>query len=279
MDCDGCHILEPLELVVTNIVRALGRMDTTLIVVIIVIVVVLIGIGVAAYLVGNRRRSARLRERFGPEYERTLAATDDEREAERHLAEREKRHRSLDLRPLDDRERAAFRDRWLQVQGDFVDDPDRAVERADAFVAEVMSARGYPVADFDQRAEDVSVEHPVVVQRYREARDIAQRNARGGVDTEELRHAVTSYRALVDALLDESGEHGSHSRDGARDGGARDGDTRDTVAHREHDGRHDGGRHDGGRRDGGRHDGGRHDGAVAPDATWGRSNHHEEPTR
>ncbi|ODU02687.1 MAG: hypothetical protein ABS81_16870 [Pseudonocardia sp. SCN 72-86] len=196
-------------------------MDTTLIVVIIVIVVVLIGIGVAAYLVGNRRRSARLREHFGPEYERTLAETDDEREAERHLAEREKRHRSLELRPLDDRERAEFKDRWLGVQGDFVDDPDRAVERADSFVAEVMNARGYPVADFDRRAEDVSVDHPVVVQRYREARAIAQRNARGGVDTEELRHAVTSYRALVDALLDESDDHRSDSRDGRDDGGPR----------------------------------------------------------
>jgi len=204
MDCDGCHILEPLELVVTNIVRALGRMDTTLIVVIIVIVVVLIGIGVAAYLVGNRRRSARLRERFGPEYERTLAATDDEREAERHLAEREKRHRSLDLRPLDDRERAAFRDRWL---------------------------------------------------------------------------GVPPSRPWGGARLEEPGGRGPPPREGAGAGGAGEWDPRARAAPGDHAGRHDGGRHDGGRRDGGRHDGGRHDGAVAPDATWGRSNHHEEPTR
>ncbi|GAY10824.1 putative secreted protein [Pseudonocardia sp. N23] len=188
----------------TNIVRAPGLMDTTLIVVIIVIVVVLIGIGVAAYLVGNRRRSARLREHFGPEYDRTLAETDDPKETERHLAEREKRHRSLELRHLDDRERAEFQDRWLGVQSGFVDDPDRAVERADSFVDEVMAARGYPVADFERQAEDVSVDHPVVVQRYREARAISQRNASDGVDTEELRRAVTSYRSLVEALLDES---------------------------------------------------------------------------
>ncbi|MFB9742677.1 hypothetical protein ACFFOU_16330 [Pseudonocardia sulfidoxydans] len=248
---------------------------------IIVIVVVLLGIGVAAYLVGKRRRSERLREHFGPEYERTLARTDDERAAERHLAEREKRHRSLDLRPLDDRERADFRDRWLTLQGEFVDDPDRAVERADTFVAEVMHARGYPVADFDQRAEDVSVEHPVVVQRYREARAIAQRNSRGGVDTEELRHAVTSYRALVDALLDESGDHArgeSHrgSRDGAPDRHAGSG-RHESHGRHESNGRHDA---DGHHEPAGRHEAaGRHDGGVAPDAAWGRSNRHEEPTR
>lgn len=199
----------------TNIVRAPEPMDTTLIVVIIVVVVVLIAIGVAAYIVGARRRSARLREHFGPEYDRSLAETEDPKETERALAEREKRHRDLELRSLDDRERAGFQDRWLGVQSDFVDDPDRAVDRADSFVTELMSARGYPVSDFDRRAEDVSVDHPVVVQRYREAREISQRNARGGVDTEELRKAVTSYRSLVEALLDESGDHhhGSDPRD------------------------------------------------------------------
>ncbi|MGE0839828.1 hypothetical protein [Pseudonocardia sp.] len=259
---------------------------------IIVIVVVLLGIGVAAYLVGRRRRSERLREHFGPEYERAVAETDDERAAERRLAEREKRHRSLDLRPLDDRERAGFRDRWLVLQGEFVDDPDRAVERADTFVAEVMTARGYPVADFDQRAEDVSVEHPVVVQRYREARAIAQRNARGGVDTEELRHAVTSYRALVDALLDESGDHGRGDARGTTGDGSRDGapdrheaDRHEADRHEadRHSDRHETGhhvdRHDAGRHEADRREAARHDGGVAPDAAWGTPNRHEEPTR
>ncbi|GJF03723.1 hypothetical protein PSD17_26830 [Pseudonocardia sp. D17] len=224
----------------TGSVRALGRMDTTLIVVIIVVVVVLVAIGVAAYLVGARRRSARLREHFGPEYERTLAETDDPKAAERRLAEREKRHRSLDLRPLGEHERAEFQNRWLGVQSGFVDDPDRAVERADGFVTEVMSARGYPVADFDRRAEDVSVEHPIVVQRYREAREISRRNARGGVDTEELRRAVTSYRALVEALLDES--------DDGRRGAGRNGDRGNRAA--EAGDRVDGHRTDGHRVDG-----------------------------
>ncbi|MHA6794558.1 hypothetical protein ACVGVM_13775 [Pseudonocardia bannensis] len=183
--------------------------SSAVIVVIIVAVVVLAAIGAAVYLLGGRRRSERLKERFGPEYERSLAETDDRRKTEEQLAEREKRHRKLSLRSLDDRERAGFQDRWIAVQRGFVDDPDRAVERADALIVEIMSARGYPVTDFDQRAADISVEHPVVVQHYREAQRISAANARGGVDTEELRRAVTSYRSLVEALLD---EHGARDR-------------------------------------------------------------------
>ncbi|WP_028931802.1 hypothetical protein [Pseudonocardia asaccharolytica] len=178
-------------------------MNTTwLIVVIILAVVALAVIATVAYLTSRRRHREHLRERFGPEYERTLAETGDRRATEAQLAAREKRHRQLDLRDLDDHERAHFHDRWLRVQGDFVDDPDRAVERADALVAELMTARGYPVGDFERRAEDISVEHPDVVQHYRAAQQISAANAHGRVDTEELRRAVTSYRSLVEALLD-----------------------------------------------------------------------------
>lgn len=198
--------------------------STTLIVVIIVAVVVLAAIGAAVHIVGGRRRSERLKERFGPEYERSLAETDDRRKTEEQLAQREKRHRKLELRDLDERERAEFHDRWLGVQRDFVDDPDRAVERADALVVEVMSARGYPVVDFEQRAADISVEHPVVVQHYREAQRISAANARGGVDTEDLRRAVTSYRSLIEALLDRGGDDPGPTRrpggDGRRTGTA-----------------------------------------------------------
>jgi hypothetical protein len=214
---------------VTGVDRALDLMNTTLIVVIIIAVVVLVAIGVAAYMLNARRRSERLREHFGPEYERSLAETEDPKETERALAEREKRHRSLSLRHLDDGERTRFRDRWLTVQSAFVDDPDRAVERADDLVSEVMSARGYPVADFDRRAEDVSVDHPIVVQHYREARAISQRNSEGRVDTEELRRAVTSYRALVEALLDESDDHASDHDDRRTGGADRDGKHRNQT--------------------------------------------------
>ncbi|WP_214369736.1 hypothetical protein [Pseudonocardia sp. H11422] len=193
--------------------------SSAVIVVIIVAVVVLAAIGAAVYLLGGRRRSERLKEQFGPEYERSLAETDDRRKTEQQLGEREKRYRKLNLRSLDDRERAEFQDRWIAVQRDFVDDPDRAVERADALIVEVMSARGYPVTEFEQRAADISVEHPVVVQHYREAQRISAANARGGVDTEGLRRAVTSYRALVEALLDDDGHRQSHEE--PRNGQAR----------------------------------------------------------
>lgn len=201
--------------------RADHRMSsTTLIVVIIAVVVVLVAIAAAARFMGGKRRSEQLRERFGPEYERHLAESGDPARTERELADREKRHSELDLRQLDDRERETFRNRWTDVQREFVDDPNRAVDHADSLVNEVMSARGYPVDDFEQRAADVSVEHPVVVQRYREARRIAADNRSGRADTEQLRNAVTSYRELVGALLgDEPGDggHNGHSpRNSAR---------------------------------------------------------------
>ncbi|GAA1832892.1 hypothetical protein GCM10009836_08780 [Pseudonocardia ailaonensis] len=182
--------------------------STTLIVVVVVVVIVVLGLAAFAWSTAGRRRSARLRERFGPEYEHQLARTDDPAETDRVLAEREKRHRSIKLRDLDDRERATFERRWTDVQREFVDDPDQAVQHADALVDEVMSARGYPVDDFEQRAADVSVDHPVVVQRYREARRTAEANRQRKADTEELRRAVTNYRELVDALLGHEPDHG-----------------------------------------------------------------------
>jgi len=123
------------------------------------------------------------------------------------LRDRAKRHDELELRTLDSSERADFDRRWTAVQAEFVDDPSTAVRDADGLVVEVMSARGYPVEeDFDRRADDLSVEHAEVVQRYREARRIAEANEDGRVDTEDLRQAVTSYRALVQALLADDGD-------------------------------------------------------------------------
>jgi hypothetical protein len=184
--------------------RAFRPMNsTTVIIVIIVAVVVLAAIAAAVYIVGARRRSDRLQQRFGPEYEHHLAETEDRRKTEQQLVEREKRYKTLELRTLDAGERAGFEKRWTEVQGKFVDDPNQAVQRADALVVDVMSARGYPVDGFEQQAADISVEHPAVVHHYREAQRISNRNARGEVDTEELRRAVTSYRSLIEALLDD----------------------------------------------------------------------------
>lgn len=174
-----------------------------MIVLIVVIVLLVIALAAAGVLLSQRRRSERLQEHYGPEYERTLSETGSPREAEARLVEREKRHRDLDVRDLRPEEREHFAESWATVQRGFVDDPVQAVRRADGLVVEIMRTRGYPVDDFERRAEDVSVEHPDVVHHYREARSVRDATEDGTADTEQQRHAVTSYRALVEALLDQ----------------------------------------------------------------------------
>lgn len=152
------------------------------------------------------RRSSTLRERFGPEYDRTVEHAGDRREAERELAVRQKRHEKLDLRPLAPEAREQYVEQWQVTQGRFVDDPSGAVARADALVQEVMAERGYPADDFEQRAADISVEHPELVERYRTAHGVAQASERGQASTEDLRHSVRHYRALFVELLEIDGE-------------------------------------------------------------------------
>jgi FtsZ-interacting cell division protein ZipA len=183
-----------------------GDMSTTTLVIVIVAIVVVVAIAIVGYQMARKKRTARLREQYGPEYDRALDQTDSQREAESELRDRSKRHEKLELRNLDASERQDFERRWSDVQGQFVDDPSNAVRNADMLVVEVMAARGYPVDDFDQRADDLSVSHPEVTQRYREARRIAQANKDGNADTEDLRQAVTSYRSLVLALLADDGD-------------------------------------------------------------------------
>ncbi|GAA2553275.1 hypothetical protein [Pseudonocardia hydrocarbonoxydans] len=183
-------------------------MEPTVIVLIVVVVVLVIALGVAGALLSRRRRSERLQERYGSEYDRTLAETGDPRETEARLVEREKRHRSLDVRDLRPEERDRFDASWVEIQRGFVDDPVHAVRQADVLVVEIMRTRGYPVDDFEQRAEDISVEHPDVVAHYREARAVRDATEHGRADTEQQRHAVTSYRSLVEALLGHDTRHG-----------------------------------------------------------------------
>ena len=181
--------------------------NITLIIVIVVAVAIIVALVVAGYQMARRKQTERLRQQYGPEYDRAIEQADSQRAAELELRDRAKRHDELELRTLDSSERADFERRWTDVQAQFVDDPSTAVRNADRFVVEVMAARGYPVEeDFDQRADDLSVRHAEVTQRYREARRIAQANEDGGVDTEDLRQAVTSYRALVQALLAGDGD-------------------------------------------------------------------------
>jgi FtsZ-interacting cell division protein ZipA len=173
-------------------------MSPTLIVVIVIAVLVVIGI---ALMVMRKREGERLKERFGPEYDRQVREAGSETKAQAELLKREKRVEKLDIRPLPPEQRHAFAEDWQQVQARFVDDPERSIALADALVAEVMKARGYPVDDFEQRAADISVEHPEVVQNYRAAHDIAVRREQGKADTEDLRSALLGYRNLFDELL------------------------------------------------------------------------------
>lgn len=190
-------------------------MEPTLIVLIVVVVVLLIGLAVAGVMFSRRRSSQKLQERYGAEYDRELADTGDPREAEARLKEREQRVKSLDVRDLRPEEREHFGASWATIQRGFVDDPVTAVHQADTLVVEIMRTRGYPVDDdFERRAEDLSVEHPEIVARYREARGVRDASARGAVDTEQQRHAVTSYRALVEALLGHEASTGRHTQQG-----------------------------------------------------------------
>jgi hypothetical protein len=148
------------------------------------------------------RRTRSLQDRFGPEYDRELEKAGGRREAERELAERQKRHDELELRPLSDDARERYVEEWQATQARFVDDPTGAVSEADDLVQRVMRDRGYPVDDFEQRAADISVEHPELVERYRTANGIARASERGEASTEDLRHSVRHYRALFVELLE-----------------------------------------------------------------------------
>jgi FtsZ-interacting cell division protein ZipA len=175
---------------------------TSLIIIVIAIIVILL---VALWFYSRRLRSVQLQKQFGPEYQRTVAEKGGTRKAEDDLAARQKHVSTLDIRPLAADERQRFIDEWRAVQAHFVDDPSTAVRDADALVGRVMQARGYPVGDFEQRAADVSVDHPTVVQHYRAAHAIALRHAQSTVSTEELRQALVAYRALFSELLEDVG--------------------------------------------------------------------------
>jgi len=173
---------------------------STLSVILIAVVVALAAL--VAWLLISRQRSTRLRSRFGPEYHRTVNELGDRTKAERDLEKREKRVERLHIRSLPPASRDRFADAWREDQARFVDDPAGAVVEADRLVGDVMHERGYPVADFDQRVDDISVDHPHLVQNYRAAREIVLRHKRGQASTEDLRRALVHYRALFDELLE-----------------------------------------------------------------------------
>ena len=166
------------------------------------LVVIALAVAVAIIIFYERRRSARLRSHFGQaEYERALAEGGSRRRAEMKLYEREKRVKSFHLHELSSSDRARFEADWDRVQAHFVDAPTAAVAEADQLLGEVMATRGYPVGDFEQRAADISVDHPQVTENYRAAHAIAIRQANGQADTEDLRRAMIHYRALFEDLM------------------------------------------------------------------------------
>ena len=145
---------------------------------------------------------SRLRGQFGPEYDRTVDAADDKRSAEAELTAREERRSHLEIRPLPMATRERYVEQWQVLQSQFVDDPRGAVSAADTMIQSVMSDRGYPVDDFEQQAADISVDHPRVVEHYREGHRLAHADERNGGSTEGLRQAMRYYRALFEELVE-----------------------------------------------------------------------------
>lgn len=175
----------------------------TLIAALVLLAVVVVG----ALLLAQRRRSEHLERRFGPEYHRAVDEMGSRNKAESELQAREKRVQKLKIVPLAPEQATRFATDWRQIQARFVDDPKGALVDADLLVTELMSQRGYPMADFDTRVSDISVDHPAVVHHYRAARDIAVRDGRGEADTEALRQALVHYRALFSELLEVEDPH------------------------------------------------------------------------
>ncbi len=178
----------------------LNLMDPRLIAAVAVVVLVIIAVAVL-YAKKSKKTTAGLRDRFGPEYDRAVKLHGSERKAEAKLADRETRVDMLKIRDLDLAERERYLAQWQAVQSRFVDFPKGAVTEADELVCSLMQTRGYPVTEFDQRAADISVDHPLVVENYRSAHNIALRLGRGEASTEELRTAMIHYRSLFDELV------------------------------------------------------------------------------
>jgi hypothetical protein len=176
-------------------------MDTTTAVFVVIIIVLAT---FAVLLLWRYRFTAHLRSQFGPEYSRTIAESGSRSAAEERLRRREKRVRSYPIHALPPDQRARFIASWRTLQAEFVDDPKASVTAVDRLLGEVMAARGYPVMQFEQQAADLSVEHPIVVQNYRAAHEIALRHQGGQAGTEALRQAMVHYRTLFDELIGET---------------------------------------------------------------------------
>lgn len=190
---------------------------------VLIVVAALLVVAAVAWRALMMRRTQQLQDKFGPEYDRTLEGSDSKRDAETELRARAERREQLDIRPLPTAARERYIDEWQRVQALFVDDPQGAVHDGDMLIQSVMRDRGYPVDDFEQRSADVSVDHPNVVENYRQGHRLADASARGDGTTEDLRQAMRHYRALFEELVDETSD-APLSRDEQQDIRTRDGE-------------------------------------------------------
>ncbi|WP_290054250.1 hypothetical protein [Amycolatopsis solani] len=204
-------------------------MPTWLIVVI--VVVALAVLGAVIWLVTQEMQRKRLQQRFGPEYDRAVEESDNPRAAQRELAERERRHKELDIRPLSASARERYAREWAQVQEKFVDQPPAAVAEADRLLVALMAERGYPTEGYEQQLSDLSVRHAKTLEHYRAAHTTQQK--RDGASTEDLRDAMVRYRTVFEDLLTDGADEDHH-----------DGEHHDRRNGHEHDDRRDADQHE-----------------------------------
>ena len=185
-------------------ITTLSARDLAIIAAVATLAIGLIIAAIAAWISLRKRRTERLRMQFGgSEYDRAVKEDGSRRLAEAGLNERTARVESLNIRPLAQGDRSRFLESWRRIEARFVDGPGGAVTEADQLLGDVMSTRGYPVSDFEQRAADISVDHPLVLENYRTAHDIALRQTKGQANTEDLRQAMIHYRTLFEELVGE----------------------------------------------------------------------------
>jgi hypothetical protein len=182
----------------------------------VVVAIVVVAVVALGAVVARNRRTAMLRDRFGPEYDRAVASSDDKRAAETELLARQKQRAQFDIKPLPEADRLRFAGEWRELQERFLDEPAEAVDAADALITRVMEARGYPMRDFDTQAELVSVDYPQTVENYRFAHAVQLRSQTQQAGTEELREAMLRYRSLFDELLRPDGDDAAGAADQAR---------------------------------------------------------------
>lgn len=190
-------------------------MSTTVVVILVVAAVVIVAL--VAVLVMQQTRRRHLKEKFGPEYERAVQEKESPREAERELAEREKRHKELDIKPLSASARERYTQRWALIQEQFVDRPSGALTEADRVLGELMAERGYPTdGGYEQQAADLSVRHARTLDHYRAAHDTLTEHERSQASTEKLREAMVRYRTVFEDLLTDGADNG-HRNNGHHD--------------------------------------------------------------